>query len=104
MVLPANGASGFLSVRDGSSIAVDTLSGKVPVHFDLTGFDVSRTAFAIPLATVKEEIAQTVAAKLAPKSKVGKNALQKIDVVSNGDGTATIKAKYVFKALSITIR
>ena len=104
LVLPANGAVGFLSVRNGSSIAVDTLSGKVPVHFDLTGFDVSGTAFTIPLATVKEEMAQTVAAKLAPKSKVGKNALQKIDVVSNGDGTATIKAKYVFKALSITIR
>ena len=104
LVLPANGAVGFLSVRNGSSITVDTLSGKVPVHFDLTGFDVSGTAFSIPLATVKEEMAQTVAAKLAPKSKVGKNALQKIDVVSNGDGTATIKAKYVFKALSITIR
>ena len=91
-------------MRDGSSIAAETLSGKVPVHFDLTGFDVSGTAFSIPLATVKEEMAQTVAAKLAPKSRVGKNVLQKIDAVSNGDGTATIKARYAFKALSITIR
>ena len=104
LLLPANGAVGFLSVRNGSSITVDTLSGKVPVHFDLTGFDVSGTAFTIPLATVKEEMAQTVVAKLAPKSRVGKNVLQKIDAVSNGDGTATIKAKYVYKALSITIR
>ena len=104
LVLPANGTVGFLSVRNGSSITVDTLSGKIPVYFDLTGFDVSGTAFTIPLATVKEDIAQTVAAKLAPKSKVGKNVLQKIDAVSNGDGTATIKAKYVYKALSITIR
>lgn len=104
LVLPANGTLGFLSVRDGSAIVADTLSGKVPVSFDLADFDVSGATFTIPVATVKEEAAQAVAAKLAPQSKVGKNRLQKIEVVSNGDETATIRAKYVFKAFSITIR
>ena len=102
--LPANGTLGFMCLREGSSIAVDTRSGKIPVSFDLTDFDVSGTAFAIPLATVKDEMAQTVAAKLAPRSRIGKNAFIGMNVLSNGDGTSTIKAKYVFKALSITIR
>ena len=93
-----------MCLREGSSIAVDTRSGKIPVSFDLTDFDVSGTAFAIPLATVKDEMAQTVAAKLAPRSRIGKNAFIGMNVLSNGDGTSTIKAKYVFKALSITIR
>ncbi|MBO5939923.1 MAG: hypothetical protein J6R18_01845 [Kiritimatiellae bacterium] len=103
LVLPVN-EKGLLSVRDGSSITVNSSSGKVPVSFDLTGFDVSQTTFSIPVATVSSDNSDALAAKFAPQPRVGKNVFVEMVVVVNEDGTATIKAKYAFKALSITIR
>ena len=105
IIVPAAGTTGFLSVRTGSSITVNTDSGKLPVYFDLNGLDVSPVALTIPIVTVRDRTAaEEVAKTVLPQPRVGSNAFKSIDVTENADGTFTVRALYAFKAFTVVIR